>query len=127
MARYLSIVETPYRATLEEQDDTGVWFTRAIRGAGASVALLLRGDGVSYAQRGQDAAGLRFGSRSVRVPPQLDRDVADAAAAGIAVYVVREDLAARGIPEAALLPGLELVGRADVARLVGEHERVLAW
>ena len=127
MARYLSVVETAYRATVEEQDDTGVWFTRAIQGAGAEVALLLCGDGVSYAQRGHNAGGLRFGTREVRIPPELDRDLEAMVGRGTRVYVVKEDLAARGIPEASLLPGLDGIARSQVARLFAEHDRVLYW
>ena len=29
MNRYLSVIETPYRAVHEEQCDTGLWFTHA--------------------------------------------------------------------------------------------------
>ena len=127
MARYLSVVETAYRATVEEQDDTGVWFTRAIQGAGAEVALLLCGDGVSYAQRGQNAGGLRFGTREVRIPPELDRDLDAMVSRGTRVYVVKEDLAARGIPEASLLPGLERVTRNQIGHLFADHDRILYW
>lgn len=127
MARYLSVVESAYRATIEEQDDTGVWFTHAIKNAGADVGVLLRGDGVSYAQRGQNASGLRFGTRDVRMPPELDRDLEAMMAKGIPVFVVNEDAAARGIPEAALLPGLRRVGRDGLARLFAEYDQVLHW
>jgi hypothetical protein len=127
MARYLSVVEGAYRATIEEQDDTGVWFTHAMKNAGAEVGVLLRGDGVSYAQRGQDAGGLRFGTREVRVPPELDRDLEAMMAKGIPVFVVNEDATDRGIPEAALLPGLRQVGRDGLARLFAEYDRVLHW
>ena len=33
----LQIIRTAYRATIEEQDDTVVWITRAMRGAGAEL------------------------------------------------------------------------------------------
>jgi len=127
MSRYLSIVETAYRATVEEQDDTGVWFTRAIQGAGAEVTLLLRGDGVSYAQNGHDARGLSFGTRAVRVAPELDHDIEAMLARGSRVLVVNEDLAARGIPDGTLLSGLERVNRGQVAGILAQHDRILRF
>ena len=127
MPRYLSVVEEPYRATVEEQDDTAVWFTHAIRNAGAEVTLLLRGDAVSYAMPGQDASGLRFGAREVRMAPEIDHDLAAVMGRGVAVYVVAEDAADRGLPEGGLLPGVQRVARAQLARLFADHERVLHW
>ena len=68
MAKYLSIIDTAGRATIEEQDDTAVWFSHAMKNGGADVSILLRGDAVLYAQLNQDAKGLRFGARAVKGP-----------------------------------------------------------
>ena len=127
MARYLSVVENAYRATVEEQDDTAVWFTHAMKNGGADVALLLRGNAVNYAVKGQDASGLRFGTKDVKVPPEIDKDVAAYVEKKIPVYVVSEDAAERGIPAESLLPGIETVSRSGLAKLFDGFDRVLHW
>jgi sulfur relay (sulfurtransferase) complex TusBCD TusD component (DsrE family) len=127
MARYLSVVEEPYRATIEEQDDTAVWFTHALRNAGAEVTLLLRGDAVAYAAPGQDARGLRFGAREEKMAPEIDHDLAALMARGVTVYAVTEDATDRGLSEGGLAAGIEHVSRAHLARLFADHDRVLHW
>src|SRR6516164_3647353 len=97
MRKILSIVETAYRATLEEQDDTILWITQACKNAGADVSLLLRGNAVNYLARGQDASGLSFGELRQTNPPDMNRDLRKMAEKGVKLYCVREDLAERGI------------------------------
>jgi intracellular sulfur oxidation DsrE/DsrF family protein len=125
--KILQIVENAYRATIEEQDDTVVWFTRAIRAAGAEVTVLLRANAVNYAVRGQDAAGLEFGGRKQTRPPDLAGDVAALVARGVDVHVVEEDVAARGLGREDLVPGLHLLPRAGIPALVQAHAAVWHW
>jgi sulfur relay (sulfurtransferase) DsrF/TusC family protein len=123
----LNIVESAYRATLEEQDDTIVWITHAMKGAGADLALLLRGNAVNYAIKDQDASGLVFGDARQTCPPELSEDVAKLIPKGVDVYIVDDDLAERGIEPAQLIGGLKHIARADLADLFGEYDQVWHW
>ena len=126
MAKYLSIVDSAGRATIEEQDDTAVWFTHAMKNGGADVSILLCGDGVNYAVLNQDAKGLRFGARAVK-GPDLVRDIRAVIARKIPLYAVADDLAERGIPGSELIPGIEQIQRSGVAGLLEGHDRILSW
>jgi sulfur relay (sulfurtransferase) DsrF/TusC family protein len=126
MARYLSIIDNAYRATIEEQDDTAVWFTHAMKNGGADVSILLRGDAVNYAVANQDAKGLRFGSRAVKGPDMV-RDINAVIAKKIPLFVVSDDLAERGIPTSRVLSGVEQIQRSAIARLIENHDRILTW
>ena len=103
----LSIIESAYRATLEEQDDTIVWLNHAMKAAGASLSVLLRGNAVNYPVRDQSAEGLSFGSWKQTQPPRLADDIAGLVRKGIDVYVVAEDLAERGIAADRLATGVQ--------------------
>jgi hypothetical protein len=126
MARYLSIIDSAYRATIEEQDDTAVWFTHAMKNGGADVSILLRGDAANYAVVNQDAKGLRFGNRAVKGPDMV-RDIKAAIDKKIPLYVVADDLADRGIPPSQIIPGIEQIHRSGIAKLIDSHDRVLSW
>lgn len=123
----LNIVASAYRATIEEQDDTIVWLTHAMKGAGADVDVLLRGDAVNYAVRGQDASGLAFGAWTQTQPPHIEHDIASLCAKGVAVRVLAEDLQRRGLQSAPLVPGVQPVGSGELAALLAEYARVWHW
>jgi intracellular sulfur oxidation DsrE/DsrF family protein len=125
--RILQIIENAYRATVEEQDDTVVWFTHAMRAGGAEMTVVLRGNAVNYAVRGQDASGLQFGSRKQTQPPDLARDVAQLVARGVPVYAVAGDAADRGIGAAEIVEGVQVVDHARIPRLIAEHDLVFHW
>jgi hypothetical protein len=123
----LNVIKTAYRATLEEQDDTIVWITHAMKGAGAALDVLLRGSAVNYASRAQEVSPLRFGDRAQKNAPQIARDIAGLIGKGIGVYVVEEDLAERGVADGDLLDGLNRIKRAELPGLFGEYDHVWAW
>jgi hypothetical protein len=125
--RVLQIVETAYRATLEEQDDTVLWLTRAIRGAGAPADVLLIGTAASYATRGQDAAGLEIGAWSQRHPPEIELEVTKLLESGARVAAVSEDLEERGIATESIIRGVERVSRCALSSLLGQYDRIWKW
>jgi sulfur relay (sulfurtransferase) DsrF/TusC family protein len=127
MARILNIVETAYRATLEEQDDTVLWLTAALKGAGADVAVLLRGNAVNYVVKGQDSSGLAIGSVRFGNPPRIDEDVKRLTEKGVVIYAVREDARDRGLDPGRVIAGIEFISRSDLADLVEKYDQVWHW
>jgi sulfur relay (sulfurtransferase) DsrF/TusC family protein len=125
--KVLSIVESAYRGTLEEQDDTIIWLTHAMKGAGADLTVVLRGNAVNYAVTGQDASGLAFGERRQTQPPRLDADLSKLIAKDVKVFIVEEDLAERGVDGSDLVSGVEPIRRTDVPKLFAAYDQVWHW
>lgn len=127
MAKILNIIESAYRGTLEEQDDTIVWITHALKGAGADIDVLLRGNAVGYAVKAQVGPALRFGARQQKHGPDIATDVKNLVEKGVKVRYVKEDASARGLEGGLLLDGVEPVAAAELPKLLDEYERVWHW
>ena len=125
--KVLQIIPTAYRATIEEQDDTVIWITHAMAGAGATLAVLLCGNSANYLAPEQDASGLCIGSWRQTQPPRVASDVAGLVAKGVTVYCVAEDLEDRGLRERMPLEGVRVIPRAQVAALFDEFDQVWRW
>ena len=123
----LNIIETAYRATLEEQDDTMVWITHAMKGAGGDLDVLLRGNAVNYAVKTQSVPPLSLGGRQQKHSPDLARDVAGLIGKGIEVFIVEEDLAERGLSQQELVEGLTQTPRDALPALLGNYDHVWHW
>jgi hypothetical protein len=125
--RVLQVIRSAYRCNLEEQDDPAVWIARALKGAKADLALLLRGNATNYAVEGQDASRCAIAGRVASHPPSLERDLAALMASGASVYVIGEDAQERGIDPQSFVPGTKVVGRAELAALFREFDGVWHW
>ena len=125
--KILQVVETAYRATLEEQDDPVVWITHAMKGAGANLDVVLRGNAVNYAVKGQDASGLAFGDRKQTQPPQLAKDVVGLMDKGIKVFVVEDDATERGLAQREMIAGARFIPRTDLPKLFADYDGVWHW
>jgi sulfur relay protein TusB/DsrH len=124
--RSLNIVETAYRGTLEEQDDTVLWLSRAIKNAGADLSIVLRGNAVNYAVR-QACPELMIGRAALRHPARPNDDLAKLQAKGAKVYVVREDLAERGISLSRCVSDAHPISRGEMVDLMESHDQVWHW
>jgi sulfur relay (sulfurtransferase) DsrF/TusC family protein len=124
----LNIIESAYRAVVEEQDDTIMWLLAAMQGAGADHTVVLRGNAVNYAVAGQGAPSMTVGDWTQTHAPKMDRDVLDLIEKRkIPVYVVEEDLAERGIERGELVAGVSLVSRKALPGLFASHALVSHW
>ncbi len=127
MGKILSIVETAYRGTVEEQDDTILWLTHMLKNAGSDISILLRANAVNYAAKGQDASGLRFGEMTMTHPPEIDKDVSKMIEKGIPVFIVEEDVQERGLADGDLIAGVQTLKRKAIPELIDQHEQVWHW
>lgn len=125
--KVLNVIESAYRGSLEEQDDTIVWLSHTLNGVGADLGVLLRANAVNYAVEAQNVTPLKFGDRQQNNAPDLAGEVAGLCAKGVPVYVVREDLAERGIDESELVAGIEMLARPDQPSFYQQFDLVWHW
>jgi hypothetical protein len=123
----LNIISSAYRGTLEEQDDTIVWLTHAMRAAGADIDVLLRGAAVNYAVTGQEVAPLSFGERTQCHAPDVYREVERLIDNKASVFVLSDDVQRRGLDGARLLKGVRRVEAAMLAGLISDYDVVWTW
>jgi hypothetical protein len=124
----LNIVDSAYRAVMEEQDDTILWLLAAMQGAGAEHTVVLRGNAVNYAVAGQGAPGLTIGGWKQTLAPRMDMDIIDLVEKRkIPVFVIEEDLAMRGIERSELVPGVQLLSLRMLPKRMADYEIVSHW
>ena len=124
--RILNIVETAYRGTLEEQDDTILWLSQALRKGGADLTILLRGSAVNYVVP-QQCPPLAIGDGGIRHPATPNEDLEKLAADGVEVFVLEDDLEERGLTRQKANGHVTFVRSGEIAALFDSHDQVWHW
>jgi predicted peroxiredoxin len=128
MSKILSIVETAYRATLEEQDDTILWLNTMFKNGGADVSILFRSNAVNYVVKGQNASGLQIGKNKQAHPPTIEEDVAKLVGQGVPVYVDDQDLKERGLAaDNGIIDGVRAISRSQAVSLMEQSTHIWHW
>lgn len=125
--KVLQVIDQAYRTTTEEQDDTILWLTQSMRGAGGDLMVLLSGHGVHYAISRERQPALTLGTWRQTQPAELPRDIANLVESGVPVYAVQDDLEERGLGGLKLQNGVRPVARRAVAELYEEADQVWHW
>ncbi len=125
--KVLQVIDQAFRTTGEEQDDTILWLTQCMQGAGANLEVLLTGHGVFYSVQSRAQPLLAFGNWKQTEPADITQDLRRLREKGVPVYAVREELMERGLFGLPVQPGVEVISRDAVTQLYENADQIWHW
>lgn len=125
--KVLQVIDQGFRTTVEEQDDTILWLTQSMRGAGGDLAVLLTGHGSYYAVQSRRQPAISLGDWRQTEPADITQDISRLTGKEVPVYVLREDLEERGLNGLPVQPGIEVIGRDALPNLYESVDQIWNW
>jgi sulfur relay (sulfurtransferase) DsrF/TusC family protein len=125
--KVLQVLDQAFRTTVEEQDDTILWLTQSMQGAGANLKVLLSGSGVEYAVQKAAQPALSIGAWQQSQPADITRDIGRLVDKDVPIYAVEEDLAQRGLDPLLVNAGVSVIKRGELATLYQSVDQVWHW
>ena len=125
--KVLQVLDQAYRTVVEEQDDTILWLSQSMRGAGADICILLSGHAVSYAVLSKTQPALKIGQWKQMQPANIHQDISRLQKQDVPIFAVKEDLEARGLGDVSIHPGIELIDRSGLTNLYENVDQVWHW
>ncbi|ROU01683.1 hypothetical protein EB809_02025 [Marinobacter sp. R17] len=125
--KVLQVIDQAFRTTTEEQDDTILWLTQSMRGAGGDLRVLLSGHASYYVTQTRRQPALQVAGWQQTEPATLTRDLSGLIESGVPVYAVSEDLAERGLSKSPVYPGVEVISRRQLVDLYESVDQIWHW
>jgi sulfur relay (sulfurtransferase) DsrF/TusC family protein len=125
--KVLQVIDQAFRTTTEEQDDTILWLTQSMRGAGGHLTVLLGGHGVYYGLQAHPQPALTLGRWQQTQPANLTRDLTNLVESGVPVYAISEDLEERGLSPSNLQNGVQAISRQGLVNLYESVDQIWQW
>lgn len=137
--KILSIIHTAYRAHLEEQDDTSLWFNQALRIAylqmelqnpnksAACIDILLTGNAINYAVNSQEPTTVKIGKMEIGGSTCLQRDLTNIINSKGQIFYLLEDALLLGIDASMIIPGIKEIKEKNMANLFTQYDQIWRW
>lgn len=125
--RVLQIIEQAFRTLAEEQDDTILWLTQSIVKAGAEVEVLLAGNCIYYAILKNKQPILKIGQWKQKEPADIPQDIKRLINQNIPIYVLEEDLKARGVQPELLHHSIKVLDHKKIINVYKYVDQVWQW
>ncbi len=125
--KILQIVEQAFRTLVEEQDDTILWLTQSMAGAGANLEVLLSGNAVYYAVMKNRQPAIKIGDWVQQEPADIPSDIDRMLAQNIPIYVLNSELEERGLNASMLRPSIKPIDQAQLVDIYHQVDQVWQW